>query len=187
MAIKTFTSGEVLTASDTNTYLANSGLVYVAEANLTGASVTVPNCFSSTYDSYKIVFSNIKCATGTRFVNLQLRVGGSTSATNYYWTTAEAGAAFTLTSGASPDTVYRAGIVIDSSKAAGGTIEIQNPGLAKETSFQSSGTDPRTTGQFIRFGNGWHNAATAYTDLVLTVATDSWSSGKVVVYGYRQS
>jgi hypothetical protein len=29
MAIKTFTTGEVLTAADTNTYLANSGLVYV--------------------------------------------------------------------------------------------------------------------------------------------------------------
>jgi hypothetical protein len=28
MAIKTFTTGEVLTASDTNTYLANSGLVF---------------------------------------------------------------------------------------------------------------------------------------------------------------
>jgi hypothetical protein len=29
MAIKTFTTGEVLTASDTNTYLANAGLVFV--------------------------------------------------------------------------------------------------------------------------------------------------------------
>jgi hypothetical protein len=27
MAIKTFTTGEVLTAADTNTYLANSGLI----------------------------------------------------------------------------------------------------------------------------------------------------------------
>jgi hypothetical protein len=35
MAIKTFTTGEVLTASDTNTYLANSGLV-VMGATVTG-------------------------------------------------------------------------------------------------------------------------------------------------------
>ena len=34
MAIKTFTTGEVLTAADTNTYLANSGLVYVASGTV---------------------------------------------------------------------------------------------------------------------------------------------------------
>jgi hypothetical protein len=39
MAIKTFTTGEVLTASDTNTYLANSGLVYVKSQTI-GSGVT---------------------------------------------------------------------------------------------------------------------------------------------------
>ncbi len=29
MAVKTFTTGEVLTAADTNTYLNNGGLVYI--------------------------------------------------------------------------------------------------------------------------------------------------------------
>ena len=29
MAVKTFSTGEVLTASDTNTYLNNGGLVYI--------------------------------------------------------------------------------------------------------------------------------------------------------------
>ena len=59
MAIKTFTTGEVLTASDTNTYLANAGLVYVTSATIGTAvsSVTVSNCFSSTYDAYRIVIT----------------------------------------------------------------------------------------------------------------------------------
>lgn len=53
MAIKTFTTGEVLTASDTNTYLANSGLVFVKSQTIGSAvtSVTVSDAFSATYDN----------------------------------------------------------------------------------------------------------------------------------------
>ena len=58
MAVKTFTSS-TLTASDTNTYLANAGLVYVT--SVTGGTgvttITVSNCFSSTYDAYRIVLT----------------------------------------------------------------------------------------------------------------------------------
>ena len=56
MAIKTFTTGEVLTAADTNTYLANSGLVLVKSQTIgTGvASVTISDAFSTTYDNYRI-------------------------------------------------------------------------------------------------------------------------------------
>tara|TARA_R110000822_G_scaffold151166_4_gene290299 strand:+ start:4930 stop:5490 length:561 start_codon:yes stop_codon:yes gene_type:complete len=58
MAIKTFTSGEVLTAADTNTYLANAGLIYVASTTFAGsAGVEMSNCFSSTYDNYKILIT----------------------------------------------------------------------------------------------------------------------------------
>ena len=53
MAVKTFTTGEVLTASDTNTYLANAGLVYITSTSVgTGGSLTVSNCFSATYNNY---------------------------------------------------------------------------------------------------------------------------------------
>jgi len=38
MAIKTFTTGEVLTAADTNTYLTNSGFQYVSSGSFTNAA-----------------------------------------------------------------------------------------------------------------------------------------------------
>jgi hypothetical protein len=57
MAIKTFTTGEVLTASDTNTYLANSGLVYITSATL--SATALDGIFTSDYDNYRIVISNI--------------------------------------------------------------------------------------------------------------------------------
>jgi hypothetical protein len=72
MAIKTFTTGEVLTASDTNTYLANSGLVFVkSQAITSGSTVVVTDAFSSTYDNYRIVIDN-GVATGNGAVGLQL-------------------------------------------------------------------------------------------------------------------
>ena len=59
MAIKTFTANSVLTAADTNTYLANSGLVYVTSQTVgtAVASVTVSSAFNSSFDSYKIVYA----------------------------------------------------------------------------------------------------------------------------------
>jgi hypothetical protein len=58
MAIKTFTSGEVLTAADTNTYLANSGLVYISTTTFSGAtSAQFQSAFSSTYTNYRALVS----------------------------------------------------------------------------------------------------------------------------------
>jgi hypothetical protein len=68
MAYKLFSS-EVLTSSDTNTYLANSMATFVNETAIpAGAStVTVSNAFSASYDRYKIVIStNASAAGGTQ-------------------------------------------------------------------------------------------------------------------------
>jgi hypothetical protein len=85
MAIKTFTTGEVLTAADTNTYLANSGLVYVTSAVVgSGVStITFNNCFSSTYDAYKIVYSGGKTSANGN-ISLKLRKSGTNSDTGYF-------------------------------------------------------------------------------------------------------
>jgi len=64
MSIKTFTTGEVLTASATNEFLANSGLVFVKSQTIGSAvsSVTVTSAFSSTYDNYRIIVSGTVCS-----------------------------------------------------------------------------------------------------------------------------
>jgi len=83
MAIKTFTTGEVLTASDTNTYLANSGLVYVGGTSFSAQStVNLDSVFSATYQNYKIELF----ITSSSQVMLQyrLRVGGASNTTANY-------------------------------------------------------------------------------------------------------
>lgn len=97
MAIKTFTVSEVLTSSDTNTYLANSGLVAIAPTTVAGSGVTVSNAtvtfsgsnpvningvFSSTYRNYKVLI-NISTSSQV-LLNYRLRVSGADNNTGNY-------------------------------------------------------------------------------------------------------
>jgi hypothetical protein len=85
MAIKTFTTGEVLTASDTNTYLANSGLVYVTDAAFTGVtSVSMPaNTFTTTYKNFRVVLQ-VTASSGVTNITMRFRASGTDDANNIY-------------------------------------------------------------------------------------------------------
>ena len=90
MAVKTFTN-EQLTASDTNTYLANAGLVYITSTTVGSAvsSVTVSNCFSSTYDHYRIIWGGGTCSNSG--VSTYIKFGSAATAyygSQVYWTCA---------------------------------------------------------------------------------------------------
>ena len=74
MAIKTFTTGEVLTAADTNTYLANSGLVCLGTTTFSGSSNAAANgVFSSAYTNYRVVFYATRSTTNQ--ITMRLRIG----------------------------------------------------------------------------------------------------------------
>jgi hypothetical protein len=107
MAIQTFTSGQILTAADTNTYLANSGLTYVASASYSGVTSFDVTGLSSTYLYYKLLFGGGSSVTtdyravlynggtalnslyyaGVGYAAYDNSVGGanSSNSTNYFW------------------------------------------------------------------------------------------------------
>jgi hypothetical protein len=84
MAVKTFTTGEVLTAADTNTYLNNGGLVYITQLSSTGTTLAIDNCFTTTYDSYRIVI-NQTTNGGTGTTLFRYRASGTAVTTNDYY------------------------------------------------------------------------------------------------------
>lgn len=88
MAIKTFTTGELLTASDTNTYLANAGLVHIKTAtvsNATDSGTTWRSVFNSTYDSYRLVCHTLNAFTNGAVPRMLFYYSTSTEqATTYY-------------------------------------------------------------------------------------------------------
>jgi hypothetical protein len=85
MAIKTFTTGEVLTASDTNTYLANSGLVYITSGALSSTATQFVGCFTSTYTNYRIVVQEATLSAAADFCFQFLKSTTAQTTSNYYY------------------------------------------------------------------------------------------------------
>jgi hypothetical protein len=178
MAVKTFTTGEVLTAADTNTYLANAGLVHVKGQTVGTAvsTVTVTNAFSSTYDAYRIVYSG-GSSSALQAVALQM----GTTNTNYYFVL------YYNTYGAAPTTLVNA-VGGSASWAYVGEmgngnvicVDVYNPYATEYTKYtgQYVGSVTGTTGGELR-------NTTSYTDFNLTVA-GTITGGQINVYGYRK-
>jgi hypothetical protein len=183
MAVKTFTS-EILTSADTNTYLANSGLVYVTSATATsGSTFSINNCFTSTFTNYKIV-ANISGSTAALY--MRLRAAGTDTTTGYYYN----GTFMTYTSavvgGFAGSNVgfFDTGVVADSVRG-GSSIDVFNPQTATATTFNCNGTDPRTGGGGARYASGVQSASTVFDGFTLYNST--FTSITVTVYGYRSA
>ncbi len=84
MATKTFSSGDVLTAADTNTYLANSGTQFVAAATFTDVGSFDVTGFSGDFDVYRLVVAVKRHTSGTSTLTCQIRLGGSSYGSQYY-------------------------------------------------------------------------------------------------------
>jgi hypothetical protein len=200
MAIKTFTTGEVLTASDTNTYLANSGLVLitsgitVSSAGGTAAtvangtvtigtsntSVTVNGAFSANFDAYKIMITGGAGSTATA---LKMHLG-SANTNNYYGMLIYGGPSSTAVAGANDDNqpafTYAGGFDTNTISA---NIELQNP---------FSSTDVTEIASRVRYGPtygnyvGVYGDTTSFTGFTFTTFSGNITGGTIRVYGYRQ-
>ena len=71
MAIKQFSTGEVLTASDTNTFLANSGQVLLSQTNF-GPSATnqFTSAFNANYRNYRVLLTMTASAATAFYIRL---------------------------------------------------------------------------------------------------------------------
>jgi hypothetical protein len=185
MAIKTFTTGEVLTASDTNTYLANSGLVYVTSTTIGSAvsSVTITNVFSSTYDNYRIMVSGSVATNADS--SIRVRPGNDTTAGSYF-----SGGLYVKYDGTSPGYVVNNGtttgieVALTDTTNTAFAFDLMSPNLATHTRTVSgicAGT------QFTSAYSGVHKVATAYTSITIAVASGTLTGGTITVMGYRKA
>jgi hypothetical protein len=174
--------GEVLTASDTNTYLNNGGLVYVTSTTVGSgvSSVTVSNCFSSTYDNYRVIVSG---GVGSQRAGLYFQLGAST--TTYYqqlsYALYSSGAYANVTNNGGTGYWQYAGTMNTSSLAM--VIDLLNPNLAKYTYFSGPFMQDDAAGMV----SGIHQTNTAYTGFIVGAMAGTLSGGTITVYGYRKA
>ena len=184
MAIKTFTAGSVLTASDTNTFLANSGLVYVKSQTVSGAgsgvaSVTITDAFSATYDDYLITYTGGVLTADT---NITCTIGGS--GTNYY--TSMIYGSF-LGGGPANAAQNNATSV---SWAGGGNSTVANVHLTVKQPFRAVPTEfyaPIRYGTVYGNNVTYHGNSTSYTSITFAPSGANLLSGVFTVYGYRKA
>lgn len=153
------------------------GLKRVGGGSLSGTATTIPNCFSSTYNTYLVDVSNLQMSALTT-VKIELDLSGTPSTTGYTRiTTFNTG---TTVSG-SNDALWDIFIV---SAAAGQGFQfwLTNPALATPTKLVASSYDlnaPRSRHDICT-----HSVATAYNGLkFLSGGAETFTSGLVNVYG----
>ena len=184
MAVKTFTTGEVLTASDTNTYLANSGLVYVTSATVgTGvSSVAIASCFNSTFNDYFVLCSGITYSVGDTTLSIK---PDNVSTANYY-----GGGYFqqygvaTITPFTLSASTAGGAIGITSTAAMTNAADVFSPFLTQQTRFvgrQSLGASYTAQYQSLL------NTSNSYTGFTLLPAGGTMTGGTITVYGYRKA
>jgi len=189
MAIKTFTTGEVLTSSDTNTYLNNGGLVYINEVTYTGstsASVTaqILGCFTSTYQNYQIVITHTGSASTTFSFRMISGTNTVDSGTNYFGYGLSFSGSATDQGAASATSQKCGGHSSDSTIPNETIIYLSNPNIAKRTqatihAFDASGPNVLLLGTQV-------TTTTVYTGIQLIPASGS-ITGTMRVYGMRQA
>jgi hypothetical protein len=181
MAIKTFTDNTSLPASDINTFLANSGLVFIKQQTIGNgvASVTVSDAFSATYDNYRILIVGFG-ASATVASRLQLSNSTSTTYATSGWIYQYGAAAL-----ASESATAQTASLIGHTNSAGKTstmIEVQSPFLSQVSTF-SGATISSLYGDDRRSYDSSTNSSTGF---VFSAASGTLTGGIITVYGYRE-
>ena len=184
MTISTPTvSGQILTSAYVNNNI-NSGMVYVTSYTVgSGVSTfSVPDCFNSSYDNYRVIYTG-GTGTGTS-AGLRLSLTGST--TTYFnmliFGSYATGSLTGISNNASLGYWQYAGAV-DSNSNAFLSTDIFEPFVSRSTRFAAQWvqTDAAGTNQ------GIHKSNTSYTGITVVPDSGTLTGGTVTVYGYRKA
>jgi hypothetical protein len=184
------TNGQVLTADSTAATglkwaTAGSGLTLITAVPATSsASVTVNNCFTSTYTNYRVIYSGT--GTADNYMFLKLRASGTDSSTGYY-----SGGIRYFSTGANQQIAqanstagWEVGWNYDGCFAS---MDILQPQTTNRTGYSSAGSqwDPSVSRAIATTVGGIHNATTSYDGFNLILGSGAFT-GTVFVYGYQK-
>jgi hypothetical protein len=186
MADQTFTSGQILTAAQMTTLNTNIGLAYIGETNATsGTAFNIGGCFTTAYDSYRIVLSNLKLAT-TATVSFTTSVSGVGAAANWTWLSTRADYATSTWDFQKATTTTSVLFGVGGTGATSAWIDIDAPRLSQFTTFNSSSVDARGASGYTNILTGGVLANTTTYDGILFNTGAAITSLKVTIYGYRK-
>ena len=179
-----YTSSQIVQAVPTGI---NSALVLVATATPTAvASVSINNCFTSTYENYRILFSST-AVTVAGDLTMRLRASATDTTTNYTYQTLESYSATTSSTlnivGTDEFYISR----IDTPVGTSSSIDVYRPQLAQKTGYTSSSIFQSATPTLVQQqASGLQTALTQFDGFTLLFGGTNFT-GTVRVYGYANS
>jgi hypothetical protein len=164
------------------------GLVLVATATASAvASISINNCFTSTYANYKII-ANITASVGANATfSCRFRVGGVDTSANYkqgvitQYSTTVAGAL----NPAGTDEL-EVGLLDATGKNFFNTMEIQNPEAAQQTTGKIFSNGQTSTTLFNYFYGFTQSDSTQFDGITFLTSGTSFT-GVIRVYGFANS
>lgn len=176
MSYPSFSSGDVLTATDMNAV--GMWLVKTQTIGTAVSSVTVTGAFSADYDNYLITVSGGVSSAGATPLNLKL---GAT-VTGYYFSLLYTGYVATPAAnvGANVGAWEWAGTGQTTGLSA--DIRLTTPFLTKPTTYRAS---VENSTFYAGTTNGYLNNTTSYTSFIIAPASGTMTGGTIRVYGLR--
>jgi hypothetical protein len=190
------TTGQLLTADTTvspykvkwaTPAAAASGMTFINRTTFSAqASVTIDSIFTSTYESYLIVIERIQGTTGSDDLQMQLRVGASTTTTNYFGTTVRNTTSGIFTNYANVAQFTLADNIGKANQPDQLNFIMTNVGNSSEIpTFSGTGVEGETPGGVILLG-GTNMTAATYTGILLKPSAGTMT-GEVTIYGLAKS
>ena len=178
----TYTQSQMTSLLGGKSDVSTTGLVLVASTTVGSAvsNINIPNCFSSAYDTYRIVYSG---GIGSAITDLVLKLDGIT--TGYYSSLIYKTFNSTTVSGANQSNIAYA-IWFGSATANGAHLlaDIQSPNLAKKKVITGYFVEPgSTTGAGCPVA--WVDSTTQATGLTITTISGTVTGGTIKIYGYK--
>lgn len=179
MAYPSFSAGEVLTATDMNAV----GLWRVTSATIGTAvsTVTVSNCFNSSYDNYLVhIYGYSTSVDSVLWMTINGSAGTTYQSNGYYMVYGSA----TLNGLGSAATANGFRLAENASDGGGSvSVNLFRPNVASVTTFSS-------ISQNLEYSNhyqGKDSNAASSTGFTLGLSSGTISSGTIIVYGYRKA
>ena len=160
------------------------GMVLIASQSFSAASsVSVNNCFSSTYDNYRIILTGNASADVSMYMRFR-SAGSDNSTLNYAWqyiaaTSTSVSAASSTGGSASSITAFY------TSDGNSASIDVMNPNLAKPTGINTSVVYTYGTLQWRGYA-ALFTATTQFDGFTIYPSSGNMT-GTLRVYGYRNS
>ncbi|NDF54510.1 MAG: hypothetical protein EB145_09990 [Proteobacteria bacterium] len=185
MAVKTFTTGEILTAADTNTYLNNGGLVYVASGSpAANATINIDSVFTSTYRNYQIVIRGT-ASTGTP-VYIRYRAAGAALTDNIYSNTFGNSNGSTAVAGSARSDQYGLFPAMYATYPSNIVLNFFNPQVTDYTTYTIQGQYPiSATDNGFGLWSGSNKVTTSVDGFQITTAAAPTLTISYTIYGMR--